>query len=57
MVSENVLINLLKILDADKLKTLASEMSEYEVIALETRDEKIGLCESLLLNLKLGMTE
>ena len=56
-VGDKVQRKLLEILDADKLKTLASEMSEYEVIALETRDEKIRLCESLLHNLKLGMIE
>lgn len=56
-VSEKVLRNLLEILDADKLTTLATEMSEYEVIARDTKDEKIELCESLIQNLKLGMTD
>ncbi|MEJ2196496.1 MAG: hypothetical protein P8X73_16790 [Ignavibacteriaceae bacterium] len=56
-VSEKVLNNLLGILDADKLNNLATEMAEYEVIARDTKDEKIEWCESLLQNLKLGMTD
>jgi predicted nucleotidyltransferase len=56
-VSDKVLKNLLEILEGDKLINLATEMSEYEVIARDTKDEKIELCESLLHNLKLGMTD
>lgn len=56
-VSERVLKNLLGILEGDKLINLATEMSEYEVIARDTKDEKIEWCESLVQNVKLGMTE
>lgn len=56
-VSERVLKSLLGILEGDKLMNLTTEMSEYEVIARDTKDEKIEWCESLLQNLKLGIMD
>lgn len=56
-VSERVLKSLLGILEGEKLMKLATEMSEYEVIARDTKDEKIEWCESLLQNLKLGIMD
>lgn len=56
-VSERVLKSLLGILEGEKLMKLATEMSEYEVIARDTKDEKIEWCGSLLQNLKLGIMD